>query len=153
MWGRKGKAFPPSPPAEFIAVAHLPTMSITINSIANEKGSISDSNGVGGEPHYGGGGNGVSVLPVHAYTRNSVPQPRVVASSSPLWVSILNLVYVGFPDQTITTAAYSPSPPPLLSCPCITPKLAVSPSPTLSSPWPVFPVVLLRSRLEHGVCL
>ena len=86
MRGRKGKIFPPSPPVEFIAVAHLSTMSATNNNIANEKGSISDS-------------NGVSVLPVHTYARNTTPQPRVIASPSPLWVFALDcLAYVKFPD-------------------------------------------------------
>jgi len=65
-------------------------MSTVINAIVNEKGSISDSNGAGDERRYGDGGNGVSVLPVHAYARNTAPQPRVVASSSPLWVSPLD---------------------------------------------------------------
>jgi len=51
-------------------------MSTTINTTVDEKRSISDS-------------NGVSVLPVHTYAPNiyapnTTPQPRVVASSSPL---------------------------------------------------------------------
>lgn len=84
MRGRKYKSFPSSPLPEFVAVAPLSTMSIMINTIANEKGSISDSHGVGDERRYGGGGNGDPVLPVHSYGPNTTPPPRNVASSNPL---------------------------------------------------------------------
>lgn len=56
----------------------------TVNDITIEKGSISDSHGIGDEPHHGSGGKGVSTLSAHTYVHNTTPQLRVIANPGPL---------------------------------------------------------------------
>lgn len=53
------------------------------NIIANEKGSISESNGTSDE-HHENGGKAVSGLSTHTYIHNSAPQLRVIANPGPL---------------------------------------------------------------------
>lgn len=54
------------------------------NIIANEKGSISESNGIGDEHNHESGGKLASGLSTHTYIHNSAPQLRVIANPGPL---------------------------------------------------------------------
>jgi len=55
-----------------------------MSNTANEKGSISELNGIGDEHHLENGENVASTLSTHTYIHNPVSQLRVIANPGPL---------------------------------------------------------------------